>query len=80
MTRFIPIKVESYSGYKADEYPKLFYLEGNKYEISEITDRWYQGDLNPEYPVADYFKIMTPAGDQVIIRHELQQDAWFLIC
>lgn len=80
MIRFIPIQVESHSGYKADEYPKLFYIEGKKYEISEITDRWYQCNLNPEYPAADYFKIMTSSGDRAIIRHELQQDAWYLIC
>ena len=45
MTDSIPIEVECHSGYKADEYPKCFYLDDEKFEIKEISDRWYQGDL-----------------------------------
>ncbi len=36
---FVPIKVECYSGSKADEYPKCFYWGNRKYEIKEILDR-----------------------------------------
>ena len=45
MTDSIPIEVECHSGYKADEYPKCFYRDDEKFEIKEISDRWYQGDL-----------------------------------
>jgi len=74
----IPIKVECYSGYKADEYPKCFYWNDEKYEIQEVTDRWYQGDRDPEWPVANYFKVNTTDGEQYIIRHDLENDEWYL--
>jgi hypothetical protein len=78
MKELIPIKVECHSGYKADEYPKCFYLNNERYDIQAITDRWYQGDTDPEFPVSDYFKVATAGGDQYIIKHEVERDRWYL--
>jgi hypothetical protein len=79
MTDSILIEVECYSGYKADEYPKCFYMAGDKYEIKEITDRWYEGGRNPKWIVANYFKILTTGSQQFILKHEIEIDEWFLI-
>jgi hypothetical protein len=79
MQNLIPINVECYSGYKADEYPTCFCHEGIKYEITEITDRWYQSDKNPEWPVSDYFKVKTACGKLFIIKHDLDNDLWNLL-
>jgi len=38
MIELIPIEVECYSGYKADEYPKCFYRDGTRFEIQQLTD------------------------------------------
>lgn len=78
MIKLIPIKVECHSGFKADEYPKCLYLDNNKLEVLEITDRWYQGDRDPEYPVSNYFKVKTTDGKQCIIKHDLESDSWYL--
>ena len=75
----IPIKVECHSGYKMDEYPKCFYWNNNRFETKEILDRWYQGDRDPELPVASYFKLSTTCGNQYIIKHQIESDAWYLI-
>jgi hypothetical protein len=77
-SKMIPIKVECHSGYKADEYPKCFYLDENRFEIIEITDRWHQGDRDPEIPAADYFKVETSGGGQFILKHDLGRDHWYL--
>jgi hypothetical protein len=77
--KLIPIKVECHSGYKADEYPKCFYWNSQRFEIEEISDRWYQGDRDPESPVADYFKVYTAYGRQYLIKHEVESDEWYLI-
>ena len=74
----IPIKVESYSGYKADEYPKCFYWDNERFEILEITDRWFQGDSDPEWPVSNYFRVETTSGTQYIIKHDLESGEWHL--
>ena len=78
MKDFLEIKVESYAGYKANEYPKRFYWENICFEIEEITDRWYQGDLNPEFPPASYFKVRTSNQKIYILKHEIKTDRWFL--
>ena len=76
---FVPIKVECRSGYKADEYPRCFYWRKQMFDITTIIDRWYQGDANPEWPVADYFKVLVAGGHEFIIRHERETDCWFLL-
>ncbi|MGB8491743.1 MAG: hypothetical protein WCE64_11865 [Bacteroidales bacterium] len=78
MPDLIPIRVECHAGYKADEYPKCFYLKDNRYEISEIEDRWYQGDYNPEWPVSNYYKVRTKDEKRFIIKHEIEKDVWYL--
>jgi hypothetical protein len=79
MVNLISIKVECHSGYKADEYPKCFYYGDNKYDIRDITDRWYQGDRNPEWPVSDYFKVEITSGMLYIIKHDLENDLWYIV-
>jgi hypothetical protein len=74
----IPIEVECYAGYKADEYPKCFHWNNDRYEIVEIVDRWYQGELDPEWPVSDYFRVITDRDGPFIIKHEIVADEWYL--
>jgi len=78
MIRFIPVPVESYSGYKADEYPKAFTIDNKRYEVKEVIDRWYQGDLNPEFPLTNYFRIETTCGNRFILKHDLEDDRWYV--
>jgi hypothetical protein len=78
MLKITEIGVECYSGFKADEYPKSFYLGETRYEIKAIIDQWYQGDLNPDFPVSDYFKVETPDGEQFLLKHDLGKDEWYL--
>ena len=78
MTQFITVKVECYSGYKADEYPQYFIRNKIRFEISHIVDRWYQGDSSPEFPATDYFKVETTSGELYIIKHDLKSDSWYL--
>ena len=78
MKDLFEIKVECHSGYKADEYPKRFYLEDLCFDIEEIIDRWYQGDRIPEFPAAIYFKVLTSNGKNFILKHEIKDDKWYL--
>jgi hypothetical protein len=78
MKDLFEIKVECHAGYKAGEYPKRFYLDDFCFEIEEILDRWYQGDLNPEFPPASYFKVRTAEQKKYILKHETETDRWFM--
>ena len=74
----IPIKVECHSGYRADEYPRRFFWDDEVYDIIDIMDRWYQGDLNPDFPAAHYFKVSTAVKHQYLLKHELEKNTWYL--
>ena len=77
--KIIPIKVESYSGHKADEYPKSFYWNDKKFEIVEITDRWYQSDPDADWAVSNYFKVRTTTDMLCLIKHVIEFEMWYLV-
>lgn len=56
------IKVETYSGYKADESPRAFYLGPQRLEVMEILDRWYD-------PHASYFRIRAGDDNIYVLKH-----------
>ncbi len=75
----IAVQVKCYSGYKAEEYPLCFYWNDSKFEIDQVLDRWHQWAYSDEWPLSDYFKVHTVQGHRYILKHELEQDKWFLL-
>lgn len=73
---FEPIEVECHSGYKVNERPAAFTFLGRRWEVSEIVDRWYEGGMNPDKPVIDYFKVKTNEGSIFILRYASRSDVW----
>jgi len=65
------VRVECYSGYKADERPARFYLGDNCFEIVSIEDRWFSPD-------ADFFRVRAGDGNLYVLRHDRGQDSWSL--
>ena len=68
----IPLTVEAYSGFKADERPMAFRLADLWIGIQEILDRWYGEDHA-------YFKLTGEDKKVYIIRHNYSCDMWELI-
>lgn len=77
--KLIPIRVESLTSIEGGEYPVSFYWRDIKYEVKEISDRWYQVHPSPEGPVANYFKVRTASQSIFILKHILESDDWFLV-
>ena len=65
------VRVETYSGYKADERPVRVHLNERALDIAAVEDRWYS-------PGATYFRVLTVDGDRYILRHDDAQDLWSL--
>ena len=67
------IRVECYSGFKADERPARFFLGERGYQVLEIRDQWYS-------PECTYFKVWADDGNFYILRNAWseQTSAWFL--
>ena len=66
------VQVTAYSGYKANERPLSFALDGERFEVREIIDRWY-GVEN------DYFKVIAGDGRVYILRWHRLLDVWLLV-
>lgn len=66
------LKVETYSGYKADERPLTFQIGKKVLKVEEVLDRWYgEGD--------DYFKLKADDGYNYILRHGRNTGEWELV-
>jgi len=73
------IQVESYAGGKADETPRRVLIAGEWLEVVEVVDRWHQTESRLGWPRADYFKILDPCGGLHLLKHDLEEDLWFLV-
>jgi hypothetical protein len=66
------ITVETYSGYKADEYPKKIRLGKKQLEVMAVEDRWYS-------PGFSYFKVFADDGKTYILRQDLENNRWEIV-
>ena len=66
------MKVECYAGYRGEETPRRFYLDGNCIEVLEVVDRW----LDPEHR---YFKLRGDDKGIYILRYSATEDSWEMI-
>lgn len=65
------IRVECYSGHRAEERPVRLAFESQTLEIVEVEDRWYS-------PGATYFRVLAENGDRYVLRRDDAQDVWSL--
>ena len=66
------VTVEAYAGYKGEETPRSFTIDGLRHVVTEILDRWH-GETH------SYFRVATAAGDRYVLRHELDEGVWELV-
>lgn len=67
----IPIKVNSYSGFKAAERPVSFMIGDRTFKVLDLLDSWY-GEGH------DYFKVSADDKCVYILRHDRELDEWEL--
>src|SRR5215475_13364482 len=67
----LPIHVDAYAGFKANERPLQFVLDDKIYGIAAILDQWYE-------PSAMYFKVQSTEGKTYLLRYDERADEWTL--
>jgi hypothetical protein len=67
------LRVETYSGYKADERPLRFTVGERRYEVREVLDQWYG-------PHDTWFRVRADDGCCYVLRHRsfANEDFWTL--
>ena len=70
----LKMKVECYSGYKADERPRRFAARrpnARTYEVKEVLDQWYGVGYQS-------FKVRADDGNLYVLKHHEKDDVWTL--
>jgi len=68
------VEVECHAGYKADERPLRFRLDGREHGVEQVIDQWYG-------PASTYFKVLADDGNLYILREQTSTPggAWDLV-
>ena len=67
-----PVVVEAYAGYKGEETPRAFMLEGARLLVSEIVARWYTD-------THCYFRVSATDQHRYVLRYDLDNMVWELV-
>ena len=72
--KLMKLKVECYSGHKADERPVRFWLEGRQYVIKAVLDQWYD-------PESTSYKVRADDGNLYVLRQQTSttERTWDLV-
>ncbi len=65
------VNVDCYAGYRGEETPRRFDVDGRRVEIVEVIDRW----LGPDHR---YFKVRGDDGAVYLLRAGGSADRWEL--
>ena len=65
------IKVNAYSGYKANERPLSFVIKGLEKIVVEIKESWIEPDKN-------YFRIKSDDENVYILSWNRKKDKWYI--
>lgn len=68
------LRVECYSGGKADERPIQFWIDGTHYHVEAVLDQWYD-------PESLFYKVRADDGNLYILRQwtSTPEGAWELV-
>ncbi len=71
--------VETQLNEHGDELPQGFRVGEKQLRVVEVLDRWYQGRGDPEWPAANYYKVLADDQHVYMLKHELEANVWFLV-
>ncbi len=70
-TRHLLVQVDCYAGYRGDEKPREFLVDGRRVDIVRVESRWLT-------PTHRYFKVKGDDGVLYTLRHHILSDVWEL--
>jgi hypothetical protein len=65
----MPIRVECYAGYRAEQEPLAFWCGERRLEVKAIVDRWFA-------PTQRWFRVDADDGDAYVLRYDEKIDEW----
>ncbi len=66
------LPVEAYAGYKGEETPRAFILDGVRLVVQDILARWYT-------ETHSCFRVRVSDGQRYVLRYDLEEEVWELV-
>jgi len=66
------VTVEAYAGYKGEETPRAFTLDGVRLSVNEILNRWYT-------ETHSCFRVRADDRNRYVLRYHLDERIWELV-
>lgn len=66
------VTVEAYAGYKGEETPRAFTLDGIRLSVNEVLARWYT-------ETHSFFRIYASDHRRYVLRYHLDEEVWELV-
>ena len=66
------VTVDAYAGYKGEETPRAFTLDGVRFSVHEILDRWYT-------ETHSCFRVRADDRNRYVLRYHLDEEIWELV-
>lgn len=64
--------VEAYAGYKGEETPRAFTLDGIRLVVTDVIDRWYTDTHS-------YFRVCASDSHRYVLRYYFDEGSWELV-
>lgn len=71
------IEVIAYSGYKAEESPRFFFLDQEKLEVLRIVDMWIEEGID-DRKRKRFFRVRASDGYTHTLYYDEGRGSWFL--
>ena len=66
------LAVEAYAGYKGEETPRSFVIDGVRLRVADVVERWYT-------ETHSYFRVTASDGRRYVLRYDLDDERWELV-
>lgn len=66
------VTVEAYAGYKGEETPRAFTLDGIRLAVAVVIDRWYTDTHS-------YFRVRASDDRRYVLRYHSDEGKWELV-
>jgi hypothetical protein len=77
--KFELVIVSTRDEYQGAQEPTSFEWRGERFVITHVVDRWYEGYVDSTRMPLRYFKVQTREGKQFILRYHELFRAWGLL-
>lgn len=75
-TKFLPAAVSCYAGYKGEEIPRSFVLQGTEHYVSKVLECWYERSVCSLSSECVNWRVTAGDNREYILKYDQQKDRW----